>query len=93
LELVTKTKSTVSVPHAVISQAARRLAAETSISWLDLLNFMRIFRKGAGKSSPENTRFGIERAARAWEHFVRRSATFLKTPSELRNHDSGQSAG
>jgi hypothetical protein len=28
---------------------------------------MRIFRQGAGMSSPENTGFGIERAVRAWK--------------------------
>jgi hypothetical protein len=48
LELATKTKSTVSVPQAVTSPATSRLAAETSSSWLDLLNFMRIFRQRAG---------------------------------------------
>jgi hypothetical protein len=34
----------VAVLQAVISPATRKLAAETSSSWLDLLNFMRIFR-------------------------------------------------
>ena len=38
--------------QAVISTAARRLAAETSRSWLDLLNFMRIFRQWAKSSGP-----------------------------------------
>src|ERR1035437_6491152 len=60
LELATKTKSTVRVAQAVISPATRMLAAETSSSWLDLLNFMRIFRHGAGKAGPYKTRFGIE---------------------------------
>jgi hypothetical protein len=45
LALATKTKSVVSVPHAEIRPAARRLTAETSSKWLDLLNFMRIFRQ------------------------------------------------
>jgi hypothetical protein len=48
LALETKTKSTVRLPQAVTSPATSRLAAETSISWLDLLNFMRIFRQRAG---------------------------------------------
>jgi hypothetical protein len=45
LVLATKTKSTVSVSQAVMSEAATRLAAATSTSWLDLENFMRIFRQ------------------------------------------------
>jgi hypothetical protein len=48
LALATKTKSTVNVcvnwEQAVNSDAASRLAAETSINWLDLWSFMRIFR-------------------------------------------------
>jgi Zn-dependent membrane protease YugP len=42
----------VAVVQAVISAAAMRLAAETSRSWLDLLNFMRIFRQWAIGSGP-----------------------------------------
>lgn len=45
--LVTYTKSTVSVPlrklQADRNPDASRLTAETSTSWLDLFNFMRIF--------------------------------------------------
>ena len=37
----------VSVPQAVINPATRRLIAETSSNWLDLFNFMRIFRQRA----------------------------------------------
>jgi hypothetical protein len=33
-----------------------------------LLNFMRIFRQGAGIPGPENTGFGIERQVRAREN-------------------------
>jgi hypothetical protein len=62
LELVTKTKSVVSVAQAVTSPAARRLAAAASRSWLDLFNFMRIFRQGAARSGPENS--GLESNAR-----------------------------
>jgi hypothetical protein len=58
LELVTKTKSTVSVPQAVTSEATRRLAAETSRSWPDLLNFMRIFRQRAEIACPK--KLGLE---------------------------------
>jgi hypothetical protein len=47
LAQVTYTKSTVSVPQAVMSEAASRLAAETRRSWLDLFNLMRIFHQGA----------------------------------------------
>jgi hypothetical protein len=53
LELVTKTKSVVSVEQAVTSPAISRLDTETSSSWLDLLNFMRIFRQGAELSGPK----------------------------------------
>jgi hypothetical protein len=48
----------VSVPQAVTSPATRRLAAETSSSWLDLLNFMRIFRQRAEIASPK--KLGLE---------------------------------
>jgi hypothetical protein len=52
LALVTYTKSVVAVPQAVIRTAASRLVAVTSRSWLDLLNFMRIFRQRAKGSGP-----------------------------------------
>jgi hypothetical protein len=37
----------VRVLQAEINPAANRLAALTSINWLDFFNFMRIFRYGA----------------------------------------------
>jgi hypothetical protein len=60
LELDTNTKSTVSVSQAVKNVATSRQAAEMSSNWLDLLNFMRIFRQRAEISGPQEIRFGIE---------------------------------
>jgi hypothetical protein len=42
----------------VTSEATRRLAAETSSSWLDLLNFMRIFRQRGANLRP--LKLGLE---------------------------------
>jgi len=50
----------VSVPQAASAPAASRLAAETSSSWLVLLNFMRIFRQRAANRGAQSIRFGIE---------------------------------
>ena len=47
LELATKTKSVVFEPQAASNPAAPRLTAEANSNWLDLLNFMRIFRPQA----------------------------------------------
>jgi hypothetical protein len=62
------------------------------MSWLDLLNFMRIFRQGAGKSGPGKPGFGIERAVWARALPIRRSATFLKTTLELQHQGLGSAS-